>query len=617
MSAEAAPRETPPREALPAGFARLARKVELGDALLPLYGVVFVRQYFWVVGDNATGWALTVVCTALLWLVHLRLKDDVVERTPRVFWAVVGPPLAAVYLLRFPFPDLSFDVLNHRLVQAERALGGVLFAPGDFFPTIFPFNPAPDMIMGLSRMLLGYRLGTVVNLLALLWAGTILERLLRPYVRGAALRALGVLLVLFTEHVLFEINTYMVDLLSLPLLLEAARLALNYMESTRQRRDLVYGALLVGASLAMKLTNAAIALPIVLVFAYQVLAARESFRAAPATLARVALAAVAGLLPLLPHAVYIQRETGSPVFPLYNELFKSPYWPLVNAADGRWGPKGLWQTLGWPLLIPFKTERLCEANLAVYSGRLSLGFVAALVCLLLPGLDRRARLLAFVTLLGALLWAATSGYARYMLPLELTGGVLCLCLAHFLAARARPLARRARAAVPALFWGVLLAQSAAAAVFVSGREWGGRPTFIQQPKSYLREARHVLRDRSLPGYLSPEEREALGGVGAWVVSSVKSNGVEVLLRGDVPMLALHNTEYFDTAAGREKFARALRDAGDRRMYSLSLTDELGTARERLERARAAGRPDHPAATALLLGAPALAHGPLRGLAASA
>ena len=46
-------------------------------------------------------------------------------------------------------------VLNHRLIQAERSLRGAQLAPGDFFPTIFPFNPAPDMLTGVFRHLLG------------------------------------------------------------------------------------------------------------------------------------------------------------------------------------------------------------------------------------------------------------------------------------------------------------------------------------------------------------------------------------------------------------------------------------------------------------------------------
>ena len=64
---------------------------------------------------------------------------------------------------------------------------------------------------------------------------------------------MGVLLILFTEHALFEINNYMVDLLALPLLLEATRLALREDDDgVRLGRDLTYGELLLGACVALK-----------------------------------------------------------------------------------------------------------------------------------------------------------------------------------------------------------------------------------------------------------------------------------------------------------------------------------------------------------------------------
>ena len=57
----------------------------------------------------------------------------------------------------------------HHAIHGERpAMRGWPMLEGDFFPVRFPFNPAPDMLTGLFRHLLGYRLGTVVNLLALL-----------------------------------------------------------------------------------------------------------------------------------------------------------------------------------------------------------------------------------------------------------------------------------------------------------------------------------------------------------------------------------------------------------------------------------------------------------------
>lgn len=558
-------------------FAR--RRPEFGDALLFPYVAVFARQCFWAVENDLLAWIMTLAAASVVWLLYLRYKPPAEERTPRAFWLVVALPLFFVFALRVAFPDLSFDVLNHRLIQGERALRGEQLLPGDFFPTIFPFNPAPDMLTGLFRHLLGYRLGTVINFLALIWAGAVLEKILRPFVARAGLRCLGVLLVLFTEQLLFQVNNYMVDLLALPLVLEALRLALGYEESEHKDRDLLFAALLLGASVGLKLTNAAVALPVLAVFAVRVLSRRPDARTARFVL----LSAVLFFLPALPHALYIYSETGSPVFPLYNNFIHSPLWPDMTPYDGRWGPRDWSETLLWPFLSAWRPERLSE--LGVYSGRLTLGVAASLLCLALPGVAARARLVALAVLLGSLLWATTSGYVRYALFCEITGGVLVVYLARHLAGRSggtRRAAWLAAAAVPSC---LLLAQCALAFTYALQTEWSKRLTYFDDPAAYRKELRWAWRDRDLSEFQTEEARALFGRVEAWVVSDVKTNGVQVLLRPGVPMLAVNNLEYFDQRPARARFAAALERLRGRRVYSLSLTEDLDAALAHLKRRR--------------------------------
>ncbi|HEX8687192.1 MAG TPA: hypothetical protein VF654_11860, partial [Pyrinomonadaceae bacterium] len=231
---------------------RLRGRVEFGDALVLLYLLVFARQYLWALDSNALGWALAVPPALAALYFYVVTKPFPAERAGRRFWLVVLPPLVLFYLLRLPFPDLSYDVLNYRLLHAERSLRGTLFAAGDFFPTPAPYNPAPDTVTGLFRLALGYRLGTVVNLLALVWAARAVEKLLRPFVARAWPRAAAVLLVVLAEQLLFEVNNYMVDLLALPLLLEATRLALSADEAESKRTLLAHAALLLGLGMGLK-----------------------------------------------------------------------------------------------------------------------------------------------------------------------------------------------------------------------------------------------------------------------------------------------------------------------------------------------------------------------------
>ncbi len=559
-------------------LARIRERTEFGDALILLYLLVFIRQYLWTLDSNALAWVLSVPVAFVAWYFYVVTKPFPSERAGREFWLVVLPPLLFFYLLRLPFPDLSWDVLNYRLLHAERSLRGTLFMPGDYFPTPAPYNPAPDTLTGLFRHALGYRLGTIVNLLALIWTARVVLKLLRPFVARAWATAAAVLLVLLAEHLLYEVNEYMVDLLSLPLLLEATWLALRVDETENRRSVFVRVALLLGLSAALKLTNAAAILPIVLLCAYKALAGpgRLKLKELPAA---VALAFVAFVAPLVPFAVYLWRLTGNPLFPLANTLFKSAYWPTDGGWDARWGPKGLWETLAWPVLATFDPGR--HSELSVYSGRITLGFAVALLGLALLWRDERVRALCLLLLTGCLAWSAGGmGYSRYGLYLEVLSGVLTVAVAapFMRVMRSGSLALSWRTAVPAVLILALCAQATLACFYALKYEWSMRPTLLSDWRSYRHEARYLFRDRRLQDFMTAETRALFEGVGGWVESGPKSNGVEALIDPRLSIVNVNHHEYFATRDARQNFVRTIEN-GPRRMLSLCMPEDLTQARE--------------------------------------
>src|SRR5437868_2608528 len=240
-------------------------RFDLASLIFAPYVLTIVWQYFAVIPNKAVGWTIAVIVSAVLWYAFVALKATPKEKLSWQFWLAVALPLLLIYLLRVAFPDVSFDVLNYHVFHSERALHGWLFIPGDFFPTAAPFNPTPDILTGLYRHALGYRLGTIVNFVALIWTGIILNRLLRDYIKSVWLRNVSILFILCTEQLLFQINNYMVDLLALPLLLEATIIAISTKENRLIQR-MTWLALLLGVASAFKLANLFIALPIVLVY---------------------------------------------------------------------------------------------------------------------------------------------------------------------------------------------------------------------------------------------------------------------------------------------------------------------------------------------------------------
>lgn len=553
--------------------ANVRERVEFGDTLLFLYFLVFVRQYLWIFDNNSLAWALSVPLAAAGWFLYVRTKSFPAPRFGLSFWLVVGLPLLAFYLLRAAFPDHSFDVLSYHLLHAERSLRGTLFAPGDFFPTSSPFNPAPDTLLGISRVLLGFRLGTVLNLLALVWAAQVADKILRIFIAHSWLRSACVLLTVVAENFFFEISTYMVELLALPLLLEATFLILRLEDTENRRATLIHIALLLGASTAFKFTNLAVVLPLVVVCVYKTIRSGWFTRKQITTTALLAL--IAFVAPLLPFAVYIYRLTGNPVFPIANVFFKSPYWPTHGGWDARWGPQTWWETIGWPVMIWFKPER--HSELAVYSGRLSLGVVAAIVGLVLCWRNKSARTLCLVLLASALLWSAAGmGYSRYGFYQELLAGVAVFAVAGA-AARTSSSRFSWRTIVASFFCLILALQSVIACRYVRQKEWGGRTTFIANGNSYLREAKFMFRDRTLTNFLAEGERASLAGVRVWMETCPQSTGFQSLLKPDVPIIAARQPEYFFTRESRRQFVRMVEELPEEKMFSLCLKEYLGSA----------------------------------------
>lgn len=559
--------------------------LEIGDVIVLLYTSAFVRQWLWLIPSNTLGWILTLLFSVIIWALHLTTKDRDAQTTPREFWLIVALPLFLIYAMRAAFPDTSFDLLDYRLINSERALHGLPLIAGDFFPARFPFNPAPDMVTGISRHLLGYRLGTIVNYLVVVWVGTLLLKFLRPYLNHAWLLCAGVLTVLLTEHLLFIVNNYMVDLLALPLLLEATRIALD--DEKRSRCHSIRLAIFLGASAAFKLTNLAFAVPILLIYFYKLT------RNEPRTAWIKNLMLVGGcfLLPLIPYTLYISWQTGNPVFPLFNQLFRSPYWP-TNDLGVRWGPvvddprwlhMRWWEVLLWPLLLPFKIEHTA-GDLGPHAGRISVAFIAAIASITLKRIDRRLRLTGLIVVVGAVLWSMISGMLRYATYLELLGGLLVLAMAAQLfqstqKAHGPQVFRRVAALV---LCAVLVIQGAVAVAYVYRFEWASRPTVFEKPDAFLNDSKFFLRDYSLPNFLSPHERALISPVTAWAETSALESGIEAQLHPNAPAVCLYMPEYFGTTESRARFARALSQLGDRKMYSLCYAEHFPDAIESIK-----------------------------------
>ncbi|MFN2621648.1 MAG: hypothetical protein ABR611_02280 [Chthoniobacterales bacterium] len=549
-------------------------RLKAGDALLFLYVATIFRQYLcWTPFPNAIAWLLAAVFAVLVLWFYVVTRNEARQPMSLAFGLLVILPLTFCFLLRVTFPDVSFDVLNYRLFHGIRGLHGFLYWPGDFFPTPAPYNTAPDMAMGITRIVFGYRLGTLINLFSLLWAARVIERLLRAYLANDWLRAAAILLIFAVEHSFFVINTYMMDLLAVPLLLEATRLSLAHIAPENRTAQVTRIAFLLGLSVAFKLIYVVTAFPIALLCAWRFFHEPFQTREVGCT---VLFSLGAFLLPVLPFTIYLYLETGSPVFPMLNGVFESPYWPRNSGWDTRWGSFGFWELLIWPVKMFFRPDHASE--LSVYSGRLSLGFVAAFVAWLVAWREAQLRRLSFLTLAGSLLWSLGTGYIRYALALELLAGLVLVTLV------VQAMKQRWLIPIGVVVICSLGAQAILACKYTAKTEWSGRPTFFKYPDAWKREAHYLFRDRrSLASFSPKSDRVRFPGVEVWIESSIKTASLEIMLNRKAPVIGLRSYESFASPESRRRFVSALERASGKRIFTLCFTEDLADAIATIEK----------------------------------
>jgi len=203
-----------------------------------------------------------------------------------------------------------------------------------------------------------------------------------------------------------EIGTSYSDVLLAALLLGGLLLVL--------REQPLLAGVLAGAAVGLKYTSA----PFVVAMLAAVLVVR--WRGAGWWL----LGAVGGwLLTGAWWAGSLWRTYGSPVFPFWNSVFASPWYPPADLTDERYGVTGLRGWLTWPWDMATGTARVLD--LPVRDPRWLL-LVGAVILILFAArrLTRSGIAVLVFTLTGAVVWLALFGVIRYAIPAEMLVGVL-------------------------------------------------------------------------------------------------------------------------------------------------------------------------------------------------
>jgi hypothetical protein len=187
----------------------------------------------------------------------------------------------------------------------------------------------------------------------------------------------------------------------------------------------LWGGLLFGCAIALKLTNIVFMLPLV------VWIVGRGVQQKAIKITSVSFAGRLGLAVVLPVAVHALYFTGNPVFPFFNGIFASPYFPAFNTKDPRWGPESFLGALFWPFVSFVQPARLDMGVLMapVSNGRAALGYLAVFCSLFAyyeTDLWKKRLPLALALLSCGLLWSFSTGHVRYGVALEVFASLYAL-----------------------------------------------------------------------------------------------------------------------------------------------------------------------------------------------
>jgi hypothetical protein len=200
------------------------------------------------------------------------------------------------------------------------------------------------------------------------------------------------------------------DTIEAAFLLGATLLIVHWTEC-RDAPLLPLGGVLLGAALATKLVAASFVAPCLAWVFFNCFGWKRRFdRKSMAAL--IGAGALCVLVAAPPYATAIVK-TGNPVFPYFNNVFRSPHYDTSpNWDDFRWKTRLTWHA---PIDVTFRTSKFLESQ----NGALGLSWIFILVLLLFPPRSMFTRAVVGALCIGAFFFLFTwsrASYIRYFVP---------------------------------------------------------------------------------------------------------------------------------------------------------------------------------------------------------
>lgn len=314
-------------------------------------------------------------------------------------------------------PDMQYDVsMYHIYNQVHPFMDKVNF---DYFPgrTLNSFiYPLGDRIFYLSRYLLGYRFGTILSyysIVAIFYQIKSLTYAILEKEKDKRVSLLsGLVLSIYTMYIF--IGSYYIDIFSLAFDLAFTYYIFDKKELFKDKFRLYFFALIIGISAGIKISN--------LVFAavIGVLLLIKNYKDIKDIKIRdILICVILFVIPFITYMIDNIKQTGSPMFPYYNTIFKSQWFDIVNlqAAPGFGLPNILYSVI-WPIVVAINPLKGTEVKNFDFIWGIGYLITICYLCVLFfkKRYQKKNRQIEFLilTLILSVVWAIIfDGYMRY------------------------------------------------------------------------------------------------------------------------------------------------------------------------------------------------------------
>ena len=429
------------------------------------------------------------------------------RKNPAIPIVILGSLLAGALYSWLTGEDINWDWRNYHEYGAFALLNGrfdIDVEPGGLQTFLNPLAYLPAYLLRhhVGAPFWGILLGAVhgLNLALIYWFS---RKLLGSAASGWTILA-SLIIAAFGPMTLSEVGTSFTDILTAMPVIAGVGLTLSESEepaSQQQGKRLVIAGLLLGAAAGLKLTNITF-----------LIGAGTSLLLVTRPLAAMARFGVGSILGMLATgsgwAWMLWQQFGSPVFPFYNTIFRSPEAPLAPIVDLRFLPHGLLDAAAYPFYWLVGDHRSSEwafrdPRFALICVLFAAAIAAGLLWKTQIFRQRDKQFLLFFVLAYGI-WLLSFAIHRYAIALELLAAPLIVLLLSRLIEALYPDPIRLQPSRIADIAAIITAS--VVAIWSQPSDWSRRPWSDpyrpQLASSLLRPATYLMLEKPL-GYVVP------------------------------------------------------------------------------------------------------------------